>query len=347
MTDFALDTLLAPIEGDDAPVGPDLEYDPEFLELQRAATPKAEKVMGDDVKAAEEPDWSDVINKATALLQRAKDLRVAVPLTTAWLRSDGMPGLAAGLALIHGLLKDGWDTVYPQLDADDDNDPTERVNAVAPIAGRQGLIGYLESTPFVQSARVGRFSLYDLRVANGEITPAAPDGEDAAAPAASMAEIEACCMDCAEEELVATIEAIGQALDTVQAIDAIFNENVGTLGPELKPLLADLGEIKKFLGPQLARRNPEAAAEMSGEDVAEGDGAPAVANNGQIKGPQDVVRRLDDICDYYARVEPSSPIPLLLRRARRLVGLSFEDLMKDLAPGGISELQVVSGSTDE
>ena len=56
------------------------------------------------------------------------------------------------------------------------------------------------------------------------------------------------------------------------------------------------------------------------------------------------MRRLDELCDYYTRNEPSSPVPLLLRRAQRLVGMSFMDLLKDLAPGGISELQVVSGA---
>jgi type VI secretion system protein ImpA len=38
---------------------------------------------------------------------------------------------------------------------------------------------------------------------------------------------------------------------------------------------------------------------------------------------------------------------LLLRRAQRLVGMSFLDLMKDLAPGGITELKVVSGDSGE
>jgi type VI secretion system protein ImpA len=40
-------------------------------------------------------------------------------------------------------------------------------------------------------------------------------------------------------------------------------------------------------------------------------------------------------------------VPLLLRRAQRLVGLDFMDLLKDLAPGGVSELRVVSGSSDD
>ena len=71
------------------------------------------------------------------------------------------------------------------------------------------------------------------------------------------------------------------------------------------------------------------------------------ASGGAISGPQDVMRRIDELCDYYTRNEPSSPVPLLLRRAQRLVGMDFMDLLKDLAPGGISELRVVSGTPDE
>jgi type VI secretion system protein ImpA len=59
------------------------------------------------------------------------------------------------------------------------------------------------------------------------------------------------------------------------------------------------------------------------------------------------MRRLDEVCDYYARCEPSSPVPLLLRRAQRLVGKTFLDLLRDLAPGGVSEMEVISGVPEE
>lgn len=340
MPNFALEELLAPIEGD-APAGPDLEYDPEFLALERAATPKDERVMGDAVKAAEEPDWDTVTTMATALLHRSKDLRVAVHLATAWLRRFGMPGWAAGMELSRGLLENFWDGLFPQLDADDDNDPTSRVNAILAIATMKGSLGFFEATPFVQSPRLGRYSLRDLRIANGELKPA----EGAAAP--SITEIEACCMDCAEEDLDAVSAAINQSLEHIRTIDQLFSEKVGAAGPDLKPLLVDVQELKKFIDPQVAKRHPEIVAEGSAEggDAAGEGGGIAAATNGRINGPQDVVRRIDDICDYYARAEPSSPVPLLLRRAQRLVGLSFEDLLKDLAPSGVNELQSIAGES--
>lgn len=343
MARYNLEPLLAPVS-DESPAGPDLEYDPEFLALERAAAPKAERAVGDAVKAAEEPDWEKVVELSEAILQRSKDLRPAVHLTTAWMRSSGMPGWSAGLGLIRGLLEQFWDTVHPQLDAEDDNDPTMRVNAVVPLNDLQGVLGYFRTTPFVQSPRMGRFSLRDLRIANGTLKVTTPgDG-----PEPSITEMEACCMDCAEEELVQTTAAISESLEHAKAIDALFNDHVGTMGPDFKNLLSDIYELKKFLDPQLARRLPaEASGDEAGEGGADGGTAGAARASGPIAGPQDVMRRLDEICDYYTRCEPSSPVPLLLRRAQRLVGMDFMDLLRDLAPGGISELRVVSGTPED
>ena len=339
-----LESLLAPI-GDESPAGDDLEYDAEFLALERAAAPKAERAIGDSVKAAEEPDWDKVAELARAVLGRSKDLRAAVHLTTAWTRTSGMPGWNAGLSLIRGLLEHFWDSVHPQLDAEDDNDPTMRVNSVVPLGDLQGVLGYFRTTPFVQSPRLGRFDLRDLRIANGTLKVTATEGE----PQASLTEIEACCMDCAEDELVAVTAAISLSLENAKAIDGIFNDRVGTAGPDFKNLLSEIYELKKFLEPQLARRLPAEGSAEDGEAGEEGSGGSggARASNGAIAGPQDVMRRIDELCDYYTRNEPSSPVPLLLRRAQRLVGMDFMDLLKDLAPGGISELRVVSGTPDE
>jgi type VI secretion system protein ImpA len=40
-------------------------------------------------------------------------------------------------------------------------------------------------------------------------------------------------------------------------------------------------------------------------------------------------------------------VPILLRRAQGLVGLGFEDLLRNLAPGGLGELQQVAGPVAE
>lgn len=337
--------LSAPLHGD-APSGPDLEYDAGFMALERAVAPRGERVVGGDDGEADEPDWDRLSASALALLERTRDLRVAVILATAWLRMHGLPGWRDGLALVLAMLEQHWDSVHPQLDAEDDNDPTARVNALMPLADPQGPLGYLRNTPFVQSARLGAFALRDLRIASGSLKPAAGDSDDQA----STTEIEACCLDCPEDLLGRNAEAVHAALAHARAIDALLTGRLSTSAPEFKPLLSDLYDLDRFMQAQWSARTGSAGASNEADDAVAGhDDAAAAATGapGRIAGPSDVVRRIDEICDYYARQEPSSPVPILLRRAQRLVGLGFEDLLRNLAPTGLGELQNVAGAPPE
>lgn len=337
--------LLMPIS-DSMPAGENLEYDPAMIELERAATPKPERRIGESVIAGEDPDWRLVVELSKKFLGRSKDLRAAVYLTTAELRLEGLPGWANGLALIRGLLENYWDTVYPQLDAEDNNDPTARVNCVSALADPLAILGYFRTAIFVRSPRLGQFSLRSLRIANGTIK--VNDGETP-----KLAEIEACCLDCPESDLFDVLQAIRTALEHATAIDRIFVDKVGVAGPEFKILLSDHRELLKFLESQAEKRSPHINADSVEEndtqqelaDASKG-GVSRGAGSGGINGPQDVKAALDLICAYYARMEPSSPVPLLLRRAQRLVGANFLDLMTDLAPSGISEIRAISGSSE-
>ncbi|CAB3751177.1 type VI secretion system protein TssA [Paraburkholderia humisilvae] len=343
MTPIDLSPLLAPVD-DAAPTGPNLEYDPEFAELERIATPRSERSIGDNVKAAEEPDWDKVAGLAEALFARTKDLRVAIHLTAAWTRRDGLSGWSAGLGLVRDLLDRYWDIVHPQRDADDDNDPTARSNALMPLGDPQSVLGYFRTAPFVWSTRLGRFSLRDLRIANGALlVTQAANG----APLPTLVELEACCMDCPDDHLPETAALLAAALEHARAIDALLVERLSTAGPDLTHLIADLYELKKFVDAQVARRFPELAAQHADEAAPDHAAQPEIAetarDDGKIRGSNDVLLRIDEICEYYARHEPSSPVPVLLRRARHLVGKSFADVLKNVAPGGLAELQMLAG----
>jgi len=52
-----------------------------------------------------------------------------------------------------------------------------------------------------------------------------------------------------------------------------------------------------------------------------------------------VLRMIDKICFYYQQQEPSSPVPILLKRAASLVNKSFMEIVADLTPSGVSEAQ--------
>jgi type VI secretion system protein ImpA len=66
-----------------------------------------------------------------------------------------------------------------------------------------------------------------------------------------------------------------------------------------------------------------------------------------VSSREDVLRALDRVCEYYRRQEPSSPVPVLLERAKRLVGMDFLAIIKDLAPTGLHEVETIRGPTEE
>ena len=65
--------------------------------------------------------------------------------------------------------------------------------------------------------------------------------------------------------------------------------------------------------------------------------------SGPIQTREDVIRLLDQVNDWYSKYEPSSPVPILLNRAKRLVNKNFLEAVQDLSPSGVTELQTIAG----
>ena len=79
--------------------------------------------------------------------------------------------------------------------------------------------------------------------------------------------------------------------------------------------------------------------------------APPVRSGGGLPGSiataQDARVAIDRVIDYFKRYEPSSPVPIILERAKRLVGADFMTIMKDMAPGGIESVMMIGGITED
>jgi type VI secretion system protein ImpA len=343
MASIDVETLLAPASEDPPPCGQDLEYDRAFVELERIAVGKPERQMGSEVTPAEDPDWKVLAQQAQALLGRTKDLRVAAHLAKAQLRLGGLNGFADGVRLVRGLLERYWDGVHPQLDPDD-GDPTARVNALLGL-GDPATVAAVRLAPLVDHRLVGRFNLRDILSALGEYQLA----EGQSAP--DIATIEAAFDAVEVPALTAIFNAINGARDDLSTIESLVGEKVGSSrSVSMSKLSGLLDQAHKHVATRLERRVP-AAEEAGGEtngaspDGAAGGDAPRRGGApGQIRSREDVVRTLDLIMGYYQRAEPSSPVPLLLNRAKKLATMSFVDIVKDMVPGAMSQIQVIGGS---
>lgn len=336
MAELDIDRLLEPV-AEDAPCGEDLEYDPEFGELERAAQGTPGHMMGEEEIAAVPPDWSEVADAAEALFARTKDLRIATHLARARLNLDGIAGLANGLDLIDQMLRRYWDDIHPQLDAEDNNDPTLRMNSLMPLNGHAEVIDSLSHAVLVSSKALGRFSLRDIRLANGDLS--LPAGDETEIP--DPTHIDAAFLDCDLDELTGNADKIDRCVETLGSIEAFTREQVGTeFSPDLEALSAELKAVKRVLGEQLSRRG--VAVDTEADDEAGGE-AQAKSVPGEIRSRDDAIRVLDRVSEYFRKNEPSSPVPLLLQRAKRLISKDFIEILRDMAPQGLSEAEMIGG----
>jgi type VI secretion system protein ImpA len=332
--------LLAPISPE-SPCGVNLEYDALAMELERVAQGKPEQQFGDTIVAAEEPDWRQVQKLCLELLTRAKDLRFATRLARAVLRTDGLEEFRNCLVVIQGYLETYWDSVHPQLDPSDDNDPMLRVNIISPLADRDTTLESIERAELVTAQGIGRFCYRDVLVAEGERQPVAGQ------PVPDKGLIDAALMGCDLDRLQAQATALDEAIGAVRAIETALTDRVGAAQScSLDSLLKKLREVAKVVQSGLARRG---VGSVSDESPAEA-GAPAAAGggfNGAVQNRQDVIKAIDRILDYYGAHEPSSPIPLLLKGAKRMATMTFLEIVHDVTPEGLQQLKSIAGIKEE
>ena len=337
MSAIDVDKLLQPIS-DDQRCGPNLEYDNEFLALGRSSVPQGDGAMVEGKRKAppESPKWREVATGAEALLDRTKDLRVAMYLTNARLNTHGLPGLADGMALIKGLLTEYWDDVYPQLDAEDDNDPTLRVNSLDALGDVNGIVGSLREVALVQAKRAGQYSLRDIRIAIGEM-PASAGTE-----APDIAVIDAAFLECELDSLQQSADAAGRLVEDIRGVEAYITSQVGAdQAPNFKLLQDEVRAITEIYAEKLSRRGVDTGLDEGGATSA-GNGATVAS--GEIRSREDATRMLDKISEYFRRNEPSSPVPILLQRAKGLIAKDFMEILRDLTPEGIKQAEMFSRS---
>ena len=346
MIDF--DALTRPIS-DEQPAGPDLEY-AEVAELDRfsAGTPGTIDPSTQELSGAEEPNWRKVAEQATELLGKTKDLRVAAWLTRADLANRGLPGLSDGLKLIAMLVESFWETLYPPLDRDEGDDPIERLNVLANLspdpgsASAEAMVRALRSTVICESREVGRFTVRDLDYVLGRMSP--PAGQTA--PAVGLLAAAWKTGDPAANQEKRDGIAIGLA--SIQAITKLFVDHSGQ-----RPSLDLLQQTLRRVGEFYSQQDAEAAAEAGeGGDGEEGD-ADEVGGGGSASGKTprsgglasraDAVRILQQVATFLRKAEPSSPAPMFVDRAIKLLQMDFTAIVKELMPDSKDRIEMLGG----
>jgi len=145
-----IEAILAPIPGDN-PAGEDLRYGPAYDQIKEARRADDLLDRGDWQREIKTSDWDAVITTTVdALINKSKDLQIAAWLTEALVDTEGFSGLAIGLKILSGFLRDYWEHVYPVIE-DGDLDfrigPIEHMNEKLWLAVKQVPLTDKDATP--------------------------------------------------------------------------------------------------------------------------------------------------------------------------------------------------------
>jgi len=316
--------LLAPIPGD-SPGGADIRYEPVFDQIKRARTEEDDLPTGDWSRDRKTADYALVVKLATETLsKKSKDLQVAAWLTEALLQRDGFAGLCAGLTLLHSMLEQFWDHLYPELedgDAEFRASPLEWIGQyldppirLIPInqAGHTILdyrdmrtVGYEEEADTSDKREARKAA-----IESGKLPPEDFDEAFASTPKAWY------------KALIADIDA---SLEALEALDGISEERFADVAPRFTPLKDAILEVRQVGATLLAKKleiepdpvEVEAPPEIGAVDAtAAGAGAPA-AMSATPQSRADAESRIAASARFLRAQRPTDPAPYLLLRGFR------------------------------
>lgn len=327
-------SLLQPITAEQ-PCGESLEDTPLLASFDalrlfgQARSPEAPPEQGETRKPIE---WGEIRANALEALGKSKDLRLLAYLGTALLRTDGLPAFFETLKVASHWIENFWPNVYPLID----EDAIARRNALNCLADPMAVVERLRRVPLVESRQHGKYSLRDVDLATGQMQPGKDDVKPDEAPVnAAFAEMQL-------EDLTALQQSAADAMTALNSIDARLKTEGGPeVAPTFDPLTSQLVKMSRVFRAQLGLR-PGANGGPAADAAADGQ-VGGVSAVGGIKSRQDAIRALDAVAEFFRRNEPSSPIPLIVERAKRLVSKDFLEVLADIAPDALGVARAAGG----
>jgi type VI secretion system protein ImpA len=331
---------MAPVDAA-APCGPDLEYDPEFVVLSAKVAPRAEAQYGGFVGSPEPVNWSDIDRDCRRLMLRSKDMRLAVLFTRCRTRLAGATGLAEGIGVLAAWLAAFAQALHPRPDVDADRDAALeiRMNALQALTDPDGLLADVREIALTKST-ANRLQVRDVERAFSHPRPS-----DALAPESVTRQLE----DLRTQQ-PAAMACFDEAFASLAAIEAWSHDHLAGYAPDLSALTRLLrhlaGQERRDMQGEGGER--EAAAEsvpavdevlnvpaLRDSPIARLTGAVAPAlvsdrHNGAtvVADRRAALELIRDARQWFERNEPSSPIPVLLRRAEQLVGKRYVEVVQ-------------------
>ena len=284
-----------------------------------------------------QPDWREIRDRALETLGKSRDLRVLANLGAAALHTEGLGAFGQTLDAAKTWLDTWWDQVYPRID----EDAILRRNALNCFADRVAVVDGLRRTPLLAHRQLGTYSIRDIEIAQGHLTPG-PDE-----PPRDPSQLDALLAALETENLTTIAGEVSAAIANFRAIEATMREHGGSeAAPDFTGPLQLLSRTKILLDGQLAARAPADAAGPAAEGGVDGGARLAAVRSGPIGTRDEAMKTLDAVAAFFRANEPSSPVPLFIERAKRLVGKDFLAVLEDVIPDSVAQAKSVGGVRD-
>lgn len=312
---LSIESLLQPISAE-IPCGDDLSFSSEFDQIAEARRADDRSLeQGEWVAALKDADWPGVIQRCTALLERqSKDLRIAMWLTEALGKTEGLAGLAQGCELLSGMIEQYWDSLHPLAE---DGDQELRIGNLAWLVQR--IAQLLREMPLTDAPQqYYSCAEYDAALVLQARLEREPDlldelGDDALTPAKFAAAHKATASDF-YRKLLADIERFEAGWSKLTtAIDA----RLGVHGPSFGPVIDTLEHVAALIK-RLAREAgviPAAPDSKPEPALAPGAPAPLPLRHGKIASRAQALELLQQVATYFRETEPHSPVAYLAATA--------------------------------
>lgn len=337
-----LQALLKPIS-DDAPSGPDLRFEAASNVLQTVKDKRQSLDPALDPEGrGREADWQAVVRECNvALTEKTKDLELVAYLIEGLTWQSGLAGMKPGLELLYHLLESQWDSIHPGIDEEGVTDGM-----------RTRWVSWLAASDFLRALKAAPLNRLDaeedsqkpdrapaiswLDYDHAEILDDQTLSEERRAELLeagykNMSQWTSGVAAISVPVLKSVTECLDECTNLMRGIESFCEEKVAD--PDDRPstyaLTSELEKMHEYLVARIPAEI-EGGGETQGENASNGDGGggggPRVLNTRDA-----ALQQLREVGDYFRRTEPHSPIAHLIARAIRWGGMSFEELVRDLA----------------
>lgn len=326
----------------DTPCGPDPDADSDvqsFLSVAEGQLPASYRSF-----SKKSFESKQTLADLRTYLEKSRDLRYLILAAKYHILSDDLPGFIDAVAATSALLGAQWDHCHPTQAA---GGAELRSAFLTSFDDLPTVVLPLQSATLINDKRLGALSMRSILVGEGKLP--AREGEtviESSGIRDAFLRFEPL------QQLVDLTANLDTVLTSLESLRQLFIDKAGhEAAPQFERLPDLVRGIRAYVGGIVTIREPSLAPAQPAQtenrqESPETAAAPLVPlATSDVASVKEASNALAAILTYYAGREPSSLARLLLKQAHQLVGKSFVEVMKILAPGLVEKAKVQIGGT--